>query len=209
MEIEYSKTLKHVLYHKDNYNLRLFAKSLVPEQWESKQWLVDELLNIPVDFKCIQLLGGWYGYPLIQMLSKHYDIELLENVDIGSDELKICKKYANVFSHKFVRTRCEDASIASVCDKKMDLVINASQENMDFLPELIKNKEHNKNCVFVLQNNNQFTLWPDNHPWVSDENNSCVNSADELAAKSGLSVILYSGTKVFKNYERYMVIGLK
>ena len=63
--------------------------------------------------------------------------------------------------------------------------------------------------MFVLQNNNQFTLWPDSHPWVSDENNSCVNSVDELAAKSGLSVILYSGTKVFKNYERYMVIGLK
>lgn len=209
MEIEYSKILKHVLYHKNNYNLRLFAKSLVPEQWECKQWLVDELLNIPVDFKYIQLLGGWYGYPLIHMLSKHYDIKLLENVDIGDPELKICKEYAKTFSHTFVKTRCEDASIPNANDKNIDLVINASQENMDFLPELIRNKEHNKSCVFVLQNNNQFTLWPDNHPWVSDENNSCVNSVDELVEKSGLSVILYSGTKVFKHYERYMVIGLK
>jgi len=41
-----------------------------------------------------------------------------------------------------------------------------------------------------------------------DEHTNCVNSHEELAEKSGLNTILYSGKLDLDNYERYMVIGL-
>ena len=71
-----------------------------------------------------------------------------------------------------------------------------------------KNKKYNKTCVFALQSNNMFDL---------EEHVNCVNSEDELIEKSEISHVLYSGTRSFsyeknqvsKNYERYMVIGLR
>ena len=41
-----------------------------------------------------------------------------------------------------------------------------------------------------------------------EEHTNCVNSHEELAQKSGLNKILYSGKMILDNYERYMVIGL-
>ena len=70
---------------------------------------------------------------------------------------------------------------------------------MPHLPDLIKNKKYRKSCVFALQSNNMVHL---------DEHTNCVNSHEELAEKSGLNNILYSGKLDLDNYERYMVIGL-
>ena len=69
---------------------------------------------------------------------------------------------------------------------------------MSDLPMLIKNKLYSDDCIFALQSNNMFDL---------EEHTNCVNSHEELAQKSGLNKILYSGKMTLDNYERYMVIG--
>ena len=60
-------------------------------------------------------------------------------------------------------------------------------------------KLYSDDCIFALQSNNMFDL---------EEHTNCVNSHEELAQKSGLNKILYSGKMILDNYERYMVIGL-
>ena len=175
-----------------------FIQSVAPKQIRCKEWLVEELLNIPYEFNSIQLYGGWFGYPLIELLSKEYTIKELINIDIDSVALKICQKYSRCFNHHFVKTL--NAYVTDQFESyDTDLVINTSSEHMDDLPKLIYNKRYKPSCVFALQSNNMDHL---------EEHINCTTSEDELVEKSGLSKILYKGTQVFDNYERYMVIGL-
>lgn len=182
-----------------NYDVAQIIRSISPNQLECKSWLVDELQNLPVGFKNVQLFGGWNGYPLIDMLLQNFDIKFILNIDMDKQAKKICYGYRYHFQHeKIVDVQNDDVLNITGDFPNVDLVINTSAEHMPDLPILIKNKQYRQKCIFVLQSNNMFHL---------DEHTNCVNSVDELEEKSNLRHIFYKGTKVFDNYERYMVIG--
>ena len=202
-------------YRNHPEHLNEYIESVSPKQIECKKWLVDELLKIPNDFSDIQLYGGWYGYPLIDMLNDVFDINSLYNIDCDNFATAACHRMSkHYFKHPFVKTitkNVEDYTYHFQYPPEREdikLVINTSSEHMPHLPELVKNKKYNKTCVFALQSNNMFDL---------EEHVNCVNSEDELIEKSEISHVLYSGTRSFsyeknqvsKNYERYMVIGLR
>jgi len=194
---EYGECLNWV-YKNYPEKIESFAQSLTPKQIKCKEWLVSELLNIPYEFESIQLYGGWFGYPLIDILSKQYRIKQVLNVDIDSVALETCQKYSRCFNHYFVKTL--NTHVTDQFESyDTDLVINTSSEHMDDLPKLINNKRYKKSCVFALQSNNMDHL---------EEHINCSTSEDELVEKSSLSKILYKGTLTFDNYKRYMVIGL-
>jgi|SRR5210317_795042 len=189
MLINYSKCLEWFF---KNYPEKIsdFIKSVSPEQIQCKKWLLKELRHVPCDFKNIQLYGGQYGYPMIDMLDKVYNLETLINIDHDHHAILVNKKFSKeYFNHSFVKYSELAVEDFTGDFKNVDLVINASSGNMSDLPMLIKNKLYNKNCIFALQNNNS------------------VNSHEELAQKSGLNKILYSGKMTLDNYEMYMVIG--
>lgn len=198
MDTRYSECLGW-FYRQHPEKIGDYIKSVSPKQIQCKQWLLKELESIPRDFKNIQLYGGWYGYPLIDMLDGVYGIETLTNIDCDKFATSVCFNFKNYFKHNFVKTSTRDLETTSGIYKDVDLVINTSSEHMHDLPELIKNKLYNSSCVFALQSNNMFDL---------EEHINCVNSHEELAQKSGLNKILYSGKMTLDNYERYMVIGL-
>jgi len=183
-----------------NYNLPQMIQSISPKQIECKSWLIEELHNIPIDMKHVQLFGGWNGYPLIDFLIQNFDIETIRNIDMDSEALSICNKYKNLFKHNNI-VKIEKADILQLEKdySNVDLVINTSSEHMPDLSTLIQNKQYKNTCVFALQSNNMFHL---------DEHTNCVNNVNELEVKSRLSKILYKGTKIFNEYERYMVIGI-
>ena len=194
---EYGECLNWV-YKNYPEKMESFAQSLAPKQIKCKEWLITELLNIPYEFESIQLYGGWFGYPLIDILSKQYKIKQILNVDIDNEALEICQKYSRCFNHHFVKTL--NTYVTDQFESyDTDLVINTSSEHMDDLPKLINNKRYKKSCVFALQSNDMAHL---------NEHINCVYSENNLVEKSGLSKILYKGTLTFDNYERYMVIGL-
>lgn len=200
MEIEYSQCL-HWFYRTRPEQFEKYLQSVSPKQIECKQWLVDELTQVPIEFHNIELFGGWYGYPLIDMLDQAYDIEYLMNIDCDTQALTVNRKFSrDFFHHDFVDTLCNRVEKYRKKDKsKVDLCINTSSEHMPDLPELIQHRSYNNMCVFALQSNNMFQ---------HEEHTNCVNSEEELIEKSTLTRILYSGTKEFDNYTRYMVIGM-
>ena len=185
----------------NNYNMKQMLDSLSPTQFVSKLWLVEMLSMYSIKNPSIQLFGGWNGFPLIDLLIQEFNVQLIENIDLDKDAIKICKKFIHLkeMNADIFRTRCANVSEPHESDKTIDIVINTSSEHMPDLPELIKNKEYKKSCVFALQSNNMFH--------IEDHINS-VNNKKELEAKSGLSRILYSDSLEMPNgYERYMVIG--
>ena len=196
MLINYSECLGW-FYRRHPEKIGDYIKSVSPKQIQCKQWLLKELRLVPRDFKNIHLYGGWYGYPLIDMLDRAYNLETLTNIDCDKFATSVCFNFKNIFEHHFVKTVTKDVKDYQKC-LDTDLVINTSSEHMSDLPILIENKLYSDNCIFALQSNNMFDL---------EEHTNCVNSHEELAQKSGLNKILYSGKMTLDNYERYMVIG--
>ncbi len=197
MDIRYSECLSW-FNRRHPQKINEFVKSVSPKQIWCKKWLVDQLVEMPNDFKNIHLYGGWFGYPLIDMLDKEYNINSLTNIDCDTFAISVCYNFKNYFNHHFVKTVTKEVCDYNKCTN-IDLVINTSSEHMSNLPELIKSKSYSKSCVFALQSNNMFDI---------DDHTNCVNSKEELVEKSGLNKILYSGTQNMETYSRFMVIGL-
>ena len=198
MDERYSECLGW-FYRRHPDKIKDYIQSVSPKQLWCKKWLVNQLIEIPRDFKNIHLYGGWFGYPLIDMLSKQYIINSLTNIDCDKFATSVCFNFKNYFNHYFVKTSTRDLVITGGTYNDIDLVINTSSEHMPNLPELINNKSYNKSCVFALQSNNMFDI---------DDHTNCVNSKEELTQKSGLNRILYAGSQNMETYSRYMVIGL-
>jgi hypothetical protein len=191
------------------YNAKDLLYSVGPDQLESKQFLVD---NIPLDEMIkfeklnVQLYGGWYGYPLIDLLlDKFKNITKITNVDLDLNAIALSRKYTqerNLEDIVFFKEQdvLDPLNTGSNKDKDVRLVINTSSEHMPDLPELIANKEYTENCVFALQSNNMFH--------VVDQHTNCKNSLDEFVESTGLTKIWFADSYQMPNgYERYTVIG--
>ena len=199
MDSRYSECLGW-FYRRYPDKIKDYIQSVSPKQIACKQWLVKELRQIPNEFNNVHLYGGWFGYPLIDILDKAYNLESILNIDCDKTATRTCNRFSEFyFKHLFVKSLCANVKDVSAEFNNINLVVNTSSEHMYNLPDLIKNKKYRKSCVFALQSNNMFHL---------DEHTNCVNSHEELAEKSGLNNILYSGKLDLDNYERYMVIGL-
>ena len=109
MKLEYSKILKWFRYNCPNEMERLFD-SLSPNQIICKQWLVDNLdkVKIPRDDNGkfnIEIIGGWYGYPLIDLLYHKYGDEI-NRIDIFEIDEFACR-VINKYNCMIINTSCE------------------------------------------------------------------------------------------------------
>lgn len=186
----------------ESHDAKQLLYSVSPDQLDCKKWLVDNLPTFNHNRIKIQLFGGWYGYPLIDMLVELYgeDIKRITNIDIDPKATSLCRRFTNLKNLKdMVDEKTQDVSAELPSDSSTDLIINTSSEHMPPLPKLIAERNFPKTCVFAIQSNNM--------DYVDDHTN-CVSSEEELINQSGLSYIIYSGTHKMNNgYERYMVIG--
>jgi hypothetical protein len=191
-------------------------ESLSPNQLSSKKWMIEELKNI-VDNKEIQkieIVGSWYGYPLIQYLRENIFIEKIECWDIDKESRMISNMYNEIFESKdFVSVYGKNYWEHSRDGSESTLLINTSSEHMKESFHMMdqlhrKNKFYVKDPLIVIQSNNMYHI---------DEHINCVYSEEELISKHKIREVLYSGsqnivewhdTKIEESkYKRFMVIG--
>tara|TARA_Y100000389_G_C17460674_1_gene521389 strand:- start:2322 stop:2972 length:651 start_codon:yes stop_codon:yes gene_type:complete len=191
-------------------------ESLSPNQLSSKKWLIEELSKI-VDTKenqKIEIVGSWYGYPLIQYLRENLFIDKVECWDIDKEARMIANMYNEVFESKdFVSVYGKNYWEHSRDGSEATLLINTSSEHMKesfhMMSQLYrKNKFYVKDPLIVLQSNDMHHI---------DEHINCVDSEEELINKHKIREVLYSGsqnivewhdTKIEESkYKRFMVIG--
>ena len=219
MDPHYYDTMLYALNH--DYDIAHWWDSLSENQLNSKRWLVKELQSIVINHQPIraQIFGGWFGYPLIDLLLDAFEFEYIENIDLDEKAIKLFRRTAEA---KGYSERSEPRLLSTV-DNVMntnprewgnDLVINTSSEHMPPLPDLMKGRKYKTSlcwdddkylntkkgpCIFALQSNNMFH--------VNDHIN-CVNDEDELVKNSGLVNVKYKGSLDMPNgYKRFMVIG--
>ncbi len=196
LEINYSKCLDW-FYRKHPEKIKDYIQSVSPKQIECKKWLVNELKNIK-DFNNIYLIGGWFGYPLINFLEKNNQIKKCVNIDIDKNATSVCFNFSKIFNHSFVKTVSKSIYDHTENFMDADLIINTSSEHMFDLHVIMKNRNFNKKCIFAIQSNNM--------KHIHDHTN-CSNSLEEFKLKTKFNKIIYEGIKKFDNYERYMLIG--
>ena len=210
MQIEYSEMMKWVRYnHPEKMNR--WMDSLSPNQILCKQWLVDSLDNvkIPLDennqFK-IEIIGGWFGFPLIEMLLKKYknSIKEINLFDIDKNATLFAWKYTELFNLKNIKifnTNYFDYKEI----RRTHMVINTSCEHM---PDMLLLQDYYKipeRTLLVLQSNNK-TNEPDHV--------NCVENCQQLVIQNDISEI-WGGNKTMKTivdgkkefWNRFMVMG--
>ena len=207
MKLEYSKILKWFRYNCPNEMERLFD-SLSPNQIICKQWLVDNLdkVKIPRDDNGkfnIEIIGGWYGYPLIDLLYHKYgdEINRIDIFEIDEFACRVINKYNCIFKNWHVRVFHKDYFTYQE-KRRTHMIINTSCEHMW---DMSTNKycyELAERTLLVLQSNNK-TDEPDHI--------NCVNSCQELLEQNELKEIHGDWKRMNENtpdkYIRFMVMG--
>lgn len=207
MDIRYAEIIKWFRYNHPEKLNRLFD-SLSPNQIICKQWLVESLnkVQIPEDsdnkFR-IEIVGGWYGFPLIQLLMEKFNnkIKEIDIFEIDDFACKVVWKYCELFNYNNVRIFNEDYFMYKEC-RRTHLIINTSCEHMWDMSDNKEYYEFPDRTLLALQSNNK-----------TDEQDhiNCVSSCQELLENNELSEIYGDWKRMNQGtpdkFIRFMVMG--
>ena len=209
MDIRYAQVMDW--YNRYN-DIQYYLKSITPKQIQSKQWLVLELSKaiaenrrIPDKGTDVWLLGGWFGYPLIDLLIQS-DVDRMVNkyYDLDMDPLatSVCYQYSRIFQQEdrvVQSTNDVSVRIEEIVKKKNKIIINSSSEHMPSIPDMVKDMSTiDPRNIFVIQSNDLFD---------EPDHCNCVRSEDELVEKNEMEHVYFKGALKFDNYTRFMAIG--
>lgn len=195
-ELRFIERLRHCV---ETYPGCNWGDAMSRGQITSKIWIIHELLRMDILYLGrVGICGGWLGILSRLML----DDQRLHTSHIHSMDTDLSGtivagelNYEYIVEDQFVATltNCYDVHYGDY-----DTIINTSCEHFtDFKRWWVKIPERK---LVVLQSND-FTE-PEDHV-------DCVLSAEELAAKAGMSTVLFQGALPCIKYTRFMVIGVK
>jgi hypothetical protein len=172
-----------------------FYESTSQRQIMSKQWLVNELAKVyqPSNPINIEIIGGWFGFPLIDLLYSKFNINRIHFFEIEDLCKDITSKY-NVISRYNIDIDYDGSRFALTTKTSPDLVINTAQEHM-----LCLTKEMYANNPMIAVHSNNCD-WDDEH-W--NAHTSLQNFIDSMQ----LNTLYYSGEKYVGEFDRYQLIG--
>ena len=193
-----------------------FIESISPNQIEGKNWLVEELdkVQIPRDeegrFK-IEIVGGWFGFPLIDLLYNKYgdEIRAIDFFDVDPFASKVFGVYLSTWWVDIQDVKIFTNDMGDYFNykekRRAHLIINTSCEHM---PDMLSMKEYYfdpERTLLCLQSNNKTD---------EDDHINCVENEQELAEKNGIQ-LLNGGWRTMKSREgkkynfwnRYMAMG--
>ena len=141
--------------------------SYSPNQFKSKERLIDLIKNLNMEFQDVVILGCWYGSILIPALKESKRITAIDidpkTISIAKNRLfKDWKNVDFITSDVFSKDRFGRI-------KNANLIINTSCENMKSMKHLSALKE--SKAIFAFQSNNMYEI----HDSVN-----CVKSIDEF-----------------------------
>jgi len=198
-----------------------FIESISPNQLKSKTWLM-ELLNeihIPRDeegkFK-IEIIGGWFGFPLVDLLILKYGEEIrgIDYFDPDPFAAQVFSVYLNMWDIDANQIRIFGDSKGDYFEwtrthrkRRAHLIINTSCEHMEDMKGMKDFYFNPDRTLLCLQSNNKRD---------EEDHINCVDTCEELAEKAGVNI--KSGAHMtmktrkqhgheWDYYTRFMVLG--
>jgi hypothetical protein len=186
-------------YVKEHLPLSELRDAISDGQLLSKNWLVEILVDL-LDKKTIKLsegkelkvaiLGGWLGTLALMINVRELPFKVT-SIDLDGRANTIAEKLNYDFNFN---TSNED--MYNVDYSKYDIIINTASEHIPSISEWRSLIPDGK--IIIVQNNN--FLEGEGH--ISNVENSA-----QLGELLNLRELLYEGTRRFKQYDRYMLIG--
>ena len=196
------KIYKESMYHEDIDLFRIcdIINSVNKNQFQSKQWLVDEIKPFLSDtLENIYIAGAWYGIlgiMLRQIIDPTSKITMCDT-DPECEKIGLSLCGHEIYKHNYFKTDDTVDNYLNTFDN-FDVLINTSCEHMPKEDVRLMIGLKKKNTLVCLQSN-------DYHEIDSHINTS--NSLEEFLEYINLDEILYSGINKTDKYDRYMVIG--
>jgi hypothetical protein len=182
-----------------------FPNAFNMKQIASKLWLLDELHGtLGGSLGVVAVLGGWLGVLSALLLNDpRFAVSRIVSLDIDP----ACAPVATTLNRRFAgegrfQAVTDDmhavdwAALEAEPGARDSLIVNTSAEH---IPDPGAWARTLPTGVAVLVQSNNYRAVP--------EHVSCVDSADELASKLGLSQVLFTGALAQRRYTRFMVIG--
>lgn len=188
---EYLNNLGETIKQFPDFNPDCLSKG----QLYSKLWLVNKLKNITTNLGNVCLYGGWYAL-IVEMLFNNFNIRKVTSYDIDF----YCKLIADEINIHYVMEGQFEAiteNINYVDCNSYDTIINLSCEHLKDNKWFEKVPEGK---LVILQSNNFCSI---------SEHVSCIHNLKEMTETYKLNNIMYSGVLHLKQYERFMIIGVK
>ena len=191
----YSSVGRFVENHLPEY-VESQADSISRGQFSSKLWLVEELKKIEFSEQLhIEIVGGWFGFPLIEMLSEFLDIKQIDVYDLDPNCSKVMAQYINHFEFSFRIVSFGDYFERTEL-RRRHLIINTSSEHMKDI-HCMQSRYKNKPVV-AIQSNDYYEI---------EDHTNCVEDIEELEFNSRFANLLYKGANPLPKYNRFMTIG--
>lgn len=203
---KYMKVLEWAI--NQNYSAESIIASLRQNQIDSKKWLVKKLVQSGVYANNIEVVGSWYGWPLVDMLQEEFAFKNIKLYDIDKNACRVAIRYREILGYGIDHVWILNENYWHRTPTKIDpgLVINCSSEHMT--ETFADNNVYSKKCVFAIQSNNNRSL---------PEHINCVNNLKEMREKHQITDVYFEGEqpiRVWKNnklveseYKRFMLIG--
>lgn len=211
MDVRYSKILKW-FYRNHKDRMDRLVESLSENQIICKKWLIESLdeVDIPRDengqFK-IEIVGCWFGFPLIQFLNEKYGDEIKEIMVYEVDRMALIGlwRYLEIFDlQDKVKYRHKDYFEEDRV-RRAHLVINTSCEHMPNMSTMKDRYVTPERTLLVLQSNDKI-----NEP----DHTNCVKDCAELTEQAGIKELFADKKKMnmdspfpLDRFTRFMVMG--
>ena len=205
MQIEYAKMLK-CFYNNHPDKIDRFVQSVSENQQKSKQQLFyglkDKDIVIPTDENgevTIEIVGGWFGWPLIGMLVKFLDIPIrkINFYELDDFACTALRKYIDIFKPAFEINIYNRDWFGDISEKRAHIIINTSCEHMDDFGHMKR--------VFIAPERTLLMITSNDKVDEPDHIN-CKESAVQLAEDNDIHML--HGDRIwFKDYRRFIVIG--
>lgn len=215
---EITEPMTEWFYFKHPEELPRFAESISKNQLISKENLFfgaweEQIKPLTYDYEneqvSIEIIGGWYGYPLLDWVEKYFGADNIKQVRFFEKDhfcMKVLEKYISLKHPKFdIQTYCMDWFEYKET-RRAHVIINTSCEHM---PDLVSQKKYitdpERTTLFLTSNDK--TDEPDHI--------NCVNNVNELAEKNDVKMLWADSIRCevpiseykFEKYYRHQVIG--
>jgi len=187
-------------------------------QIDSKQWLVDTIIDNKLELGATFICAGWYGTLAAMILENNINVDFIRSFDKDPT----CAEIADIINRRWVKDNWKfKASTVDIMDIDYEAPIfgvtkaDGSTEILGDLPYTIINTscEHfskenfNKwywsipdGCLIILQSNNYKEI---------KEHVNCVSSLNEFKTHVMFDELVFEGELKLEKYIRYMLIGYK
>ncbi len=191
----------------ENSILEAFSKG----QIDSKQWLVDTIIDNKLDLGAVFICAGWYGTLAAMILDSDIDVDFIRSFDKDS----ACAEIADTINRRWVKDNWKFKALTEdILNMNFEApVLRPETEGVPANTIINTSCEHfskedfNKwywnipdGCLIILQSNNYNVI---------EEHVNCVSSLNEFKTHVTFDELVFEGELQTEKYIRYMLIGYK